>query len=114
MSASIAKDFDEEIGCTVDDDRVLAEISDAVHKPAHFHNPADPVQIAIKGGLRLRDDIQSANPRRLLCIFDGLVVTDLADVQQVAVPEGHLARDVECVVLECVRHIVRGGRRRIR
>ena len=53
MAASIAKDFDEEIGCAVDDGRVLAEIGDAVHKPAHFHNPADPVQIAITVGLML-------------------------------------------------------------
>ena len=111
MAASIAKDFDNRSDAPLMMAGTVAEIGDAVHKPAHFHNPADPVQIAIKGGLCLRDDIQSANTRRFLHLRRN---SRHRPCRCAAICRSRKALGLRCRVCCPRAYVIRGRRRRIR
>ena len=93
MTARFSEDFDEQIGCAVDDLRVEKEVRGGVHKSADIHKSNEPVHIAIDSGVHLGDHVQSAKASRLLTVFDLELTAEFTDEAPLAIPLRNLAGD---------------------
>ena len=78
MLAGLAENFGHQVGRAVDDLRMIGEIGRRADEAAQFHHPLDFVQIAVRGGLGLGDQVEAAQPGRLVAFVDVHVFAESA------------------------------------
>src|SRR4029077_6432386 len=71
-------------------------------------------EIAAAGGLEVGEDVERANPRRLLAIRYADLTAELADIFCLAAPEGDLARHHDDIAADRIGHVVCHRRGRLR
>src|SRR5215469_5775980 len=69
MTAGIAENVDKEIGCAITNLGLLSESRHSVDEHRHFHAALDPIKIAARGGLELRERIDCTKARCRLAFF---------------------------------------------
>src|SRR5574337_626732 len=112
MTARVAKDFDHHIGRAVRDLRLFHETTVGSHEHVELHAPRHTVKVANRS-LRLGDDIQSTNARRLVAVFNRNFLTERADVEELALPAGDLACNIDLIASDDEGHVICNGGRRI-
>src|SRR5574337_1184302 len=78
MTARLAKDFDHHIGRAVRDLRLFHETIIGSHEHVELHAPRHTIKVANRS-LRLGDDVQPTNTRRLVAVFNRNVLAERAD-----------------------------------
>src|SRR5690606_39157481 len=106
MAAFLGEYLDHQIRGAVDHLRLLAKAVRAVDEAAQLDTAHDAVEIALAGGLEMREDIEAADAGAGLALFGGEILADLALPFQLAVDERHLARDEDEIARLHERHIV--------
>ena len=108
----IAEHLDHQIGGAVDHLRLLAVARHRIDEAAEPHAAHDLVEIAADRGLELRENVDGAEPRGLLRVFQRDFLADLTGELVLAVGVRHLAGDEHQRAGTLERHIVRRRRRR--
>jgi hypothetical protein len=91
--------------------RVCRPHSPKISQPDHL---ADPIEIAAAGHAQLGQHVEGAQAHRLDALFGGKVLAEPADVFQLAVQEGDLARDHHQVARDHIGKVAGHRRRSLR
>src|SRR5215472_15062925 len=90
MLAGIAEDLDHQVGDAIGNLRLIGEIRHRIDEDIELDAALDAVEIAAQRRLDLGQDVETADPRRLLALLDAVFLAELADELEFAVPDRHL------------------------
>src|ERR1700733_12772577 len=91
MLAHIMEHLDHEVGGAVHDQRLVGEFGRAIDETAQPHAACDTVEIAMERVPQMRQDVEAAEPRGKLSLFDIEFAAKLAKITALAVPLTNLA-----------------------
>jgi hypothetical protein len=112
VAPGIAQHLDHQIRAAIDDACLLGEVRQRVDEAAELDAAQDAVEVAIERRLRLRQDVEAAEPRRRDPVLDADGAAELADIALLALPLADLAGDEELAAAAHERHVI--GERRPR
>jgi len=114
VTPGIAEHLDDEVGGAVHHLRLLREIVDRIDEAAQAHATQDTVEITAERAFRHGQDVEAAQPRRLLPLLERDLPAELADEAALAVPLANLAGDEQEVAAAHARDVIcqRGSRLR--
>src|SRR5262249_39954718 len=94
VTSALAEDGHHQIGGPVHHLRLIREIG-AVDEAARADATDDPIEISATGVANRRQDMQRAETRGLLTLFDGEFPAQLADEDGSTLPDRNLSRDID-------------------
>jgi hypothetical protein len=113
VASGLSQHLDEDVGCAIHHLRLIDEPVHRVHVPGDAHAAHHAVEIAVQSHAQLRQDVQSAEPRRLLAVLEVERPAELPDETPLAVPLTELTGHENQVSRPDEGNIVRPGLARL-
>jgi acetyl-CoA acetyltransferase len=108
VTAGFAEHLHHQVGGTVDDLGLLAEVFGAVDKAHQLHASHYPVEVAAQSVLQARQHIQSGQAGVVLALLQIEFAPELAKASALAVLARHLARDEGEVASDDATDVIAG------